>query len=410
MNKYLYILGLAGAALFSACSNSEDLSIGESPTIDEVKESALIYEASQNSEVPITLGISRGYTRKPLDPSDASGNFETPDGKYFGVFCLATGTQSGVDVSKIPSAIREYRWYTTDTENLIVRLKNVPAKVRKVGTTSDVIFVDPDNTSNEKYYYYPMTNWMKYNFYAYYPRQGDGTLSFSKNQVLQTNYEIDGSQDLIWGMSDQVNLASVAADPYCANYFRLAKEAAGGGDISTYYPKFTFKHKFVQFRFFVKAADASLATLTGLNAQVTDMYIANVYSNLTLVVANKLDPEYNGTLSKFNSLTKNLRIKKNDSDVNRFDQVSPFGDENLDNPLAINVSTVDVTSDTPVGYIMLPRPEVFKVTNYKYQLVVKLEYTGGSNMVAIDMDPPTGGFVEGMTYNIVINIKSSDLE
>jgi hypothetical protein len=61
-----------------------------------------------------------------------------------------------------------------------------------------------------------------------------------------------------------------------------------------------------------------------------------------------------------------------------------------------------------VGYIMLPRPEVSKVDNFKYQLVVKLEYTGGSNMVAIDMDPPTGGFEEGKIYNVIVSVQSPE--
>ena len=59
MNKYLYILGLVGAALFSACSNSDDLSIGDSSAVGEAKESALIFEASQDSEVPITWESAR---------------------------------------------------------------------------------------------------------------------------------------------------------------------------------------------------------------------------------------------------------------------------------------------------------------------------------------------------------------
>ena len=44
MNKYLYILGLAGVALFSACSNSDDLSIEGSPAVDKAKEYGLYYD------------------------------------------------------------------------------------------------------------------------------------------------------------------------------------------------------------------------------------------------------------------------------------------------------------------------------------------------------------------------------
>jgi hypothetical protein len=421
MNKYLYILGLAGAALFSACSTSDDLSIVDSPIVDKEKEAALIFEAGKNSEVPITLGVSqgRGLTRKPLDPSDENGNFETSDGKFLGVFCLATGTQSGVD--NIPSTISDNKWNTADDEEgLIVRLKNVPAKVTTDGTTSSVQFWDTTN-DQEQHYYYPMSNWMKYNFYAYYPRQNETvtisgqqkkTLSFMQNQVLEKYYEIDGSQDIIWGMADQEHAPSVAesgADPYCANYFRLARVAEGGGDISAYYPKFTFEHKLVQFRFFVKAADAGLQ---GLDAQVTDMYIDNAIYWLQLIVASKKSnaAEENGKLSMLDFKRKQLRIKTNGADTDRFDQ---DGDDAVDNPLDIDASTVDVENDDPVGYIMLARPDVAyeKDPNFMYQLVVRVKTNEPKNYkpITISLEPPTGGFVEGMTYNIVINIDSSDL-
>ena len=383
MNKYLFILGLVGTAFLSACSSADDLVAGkpiETPLAEDSKESGLIVEAGQNSEVPITLGVgqNRGYTRAVLNPSDNNGNFSTPAGEYFGVFCLATGTQSGV--SNIPSVISDNMWNTAavdDEAGLIVRLRNVPAKVvrREVTPssgvyTSDVEFWDIAN-SRVQHYYYPMGNWMKYNFYAYYPRQeetvnidGDPkqTLSFTENQVLEKYYEIDGTQDIIWGKSDQEHATPVAAsgaDPYCAKYFRLAREAAGGGDISAYYPKFTFEHKLVQFRFFVKAASATaLTTLQGLSAKVTDMYIANAIYRLALIVANKT-PEAdtkNGQLSMMSSLkTKKMGIKTDGANTDRFDQ---NGDGTVDNPLditgdAVNVSLypeTTITAETAAAY------------------------------------------------------------
>ena len=435
MKKYLFIFGLLGTALFTACSTSDDLISEkpiETPSDDHNSVTTLIAEGSLNSEVPIALGIgqSRGLTRAPLDPSDGNGNFATPEGKYLGVFCLATGTQSGVDVDNIPSAISDNNWNTADDEEgLIVRLKNVPAKVTTDGTSSSVKFWDTTNDL-EQHYYYPMGNWMKYNFYAYYPRQNETvtvsgqektTLAFMANQVLEKYYEIDGSQDIIWGMSDQENATSVAeskADPYSANYFRKAMAAEGGGDISAYYPKFTFKHKLVQFRFFVKAAKATDAVddhtirnnLTNLNAQVTDMYIANAIYKLQLIVASKRSnaAEENGKLSvlgKFDKATDTLRIKTHGADTDRFPGTAVPEDGNADgHPDWLDA--VDVENDTPVGYIMLPRPEVSNDDDFKYQLVVKLEYTGGSSLVKINLEPPTNGFEEGNIYNIIVNVQS----
>lgn len=429
MNKYLFVLGLVGTALFSACSTSDDLSVEEPDVLlpdDKSKETAILLEAGKDSEIPIALGVSgRGYTRAVMNP-DASGNFETETGKYLGVFCLAMGTHSGV--YNIPAIISANNWNTApenDEAGLIVRMKNVPAKVTKDGETSIVTFLNPTTLSNPtpspQSWFYPMGNWMWYNFYAYYPRQGDETLLFTPNQALQTNYVIDGSQDIIWGMANPEDAmyddyAATDAKPYCAKYFRL-KGAVEEENIGSFLPKFVFKHKLIQFRFFVKAANATVLTdLTGKHMQVTDMYINNAYYKLRLIVANKANPEYNGDLSKYDNSTKELKIKKYNSDLDRF--------ANLDNPLDITNDNVDVTTvdgdGNPtdpgfVGYIMLPDPTISKVDGFKYTLMVKVKFTTDygtpeaaehENTLSLELDPPTGGFLEGKIYNILVNVQS----
>ena len=426
MNKYLFILGLAGTALFSACSTSDDLTSEEpngAPAVDKAKEAALILEARQDSEIPITLGTGerRGMTRAPLDPG-VGGVFSTEPGKYLGVFCLATGYQSSY-ASNPPIA---NNWTNDDATGLIVRMKNVPATV----TAGNVAFTDHN-------YYYPIGNWMTYNFYAYYPRQdetvtidGDNqtTISFSDNQVLEKYYEIDGSQDIIWGMSnpsDAVPVTSAATDaaPYCAKYSRLKK--AEGAPEADYLPKLSFEHKLVQFRFFVKAAKIDPAddddhvirdNLTNMNLQVTDMYIDNAIYRLSLIVANK-NPETqykNGQLSMMGKsvLTKALRIKEMGTDNNRFGAAYPVDGNSDSHP-----DWVDKISDysTPVGYIMLARPNVAyeKDANFKYSLIVKVQYDAGTgtdiNSVAIRLDPPASGFEEGKIYNILVNVQSPEM-
>ena len=415
MNKYLFILGIVGTALLSACS-SDDLAMVLSPEEEET----IVVEAGKDSDVPITLGVSssRGLTRAVVNP-DAFGNFKTEEGKYLGVFCLATDIQSNVDESMIPEVIRTNNWNTAaedDKAGLIVRMNNVPAKVTTDGTTSDVTFLDASTLTNPtpsvQHYYYPMGNWMKYNFYAYYPRQekvvdGNTTLSFSANQVLEKYYEIDGSQDIIWGMSDQENATTVDpstatdADPYCAKYFRLWKEA-DGAHIENYYPKFEFKHKLVQFRFFVIATDDALAK----EMKIANMYISNAVYRLSLIVANKTNEAdtKNGQLNLLGDFkTDTLYIKENGKNTNRFNGTPPFD-------ININNTSVDVSSDTPVGYIMLARPDVAyeKKADYKYKLVVRVQYKDGTKTryknVPRFMTPPEGGFQEGKIYNIVVKV------
>ena len=464
MNKYLFILGFVGTALFTACSTSDDLTAEETPVtpVEEPKETTLVVEARQNSEIPITLGAGSGraMTRAPFD--NETDEFSTPydsddpsKNRYIGVFCLATGYQPLYEAN--PPI--ENNWTNNDATGLIMRMKNVPAIVEN----SSVRFPNIPSLSTANpladVYYYPMGNWMKYNFYAYYPWQNEElnnkTLTFKNNRVLEKYYEINGSQDIIWGManpSDATPLSSAATDakPYSSKYFRLRKkeiEEAGTGDIAADYPKLKFEHKLVQFRFFVKAANSTvLSDLTAKHLQVTDMYIGNAINRLELVVADQ-SAVYDGELFWFGNSVRleEMRIKTNGADTDRFDQVSPFVDDeddddddlNLDNPLDITVDAVDVTTEDPVGYIMLAPPSIpsFNATfsnnpsedpgaataNLVYQLYMKVKYDNGSggtdtNMVASSLNPPQipdsdpeeYGFEAGKIYNIVVNVQSPE--
>lgn len=391
MNKYLYILSLAGAALLSACSNSDDLSIVEYPAVNKAKESVLIYEAGQNSEVPITLGTShsRGYTRAPIGGESDNPNylsFDTESGKYLGVFCLATGYQSSYHPI-------ENNWTDEDNADLIVRMRNIPAKVKE----GDVTFLDSTTlaspTPTEMKFYYPISNWMKYNFYAYYPRQaydvdGTKTHSFGESQVLEKYFEIDGSQDIIWGMANPPGVDAA----FSAKYFK--------DNVSAEKPQLKFEHKLVQFRFFVIATD----DVPAKEMKIANMYISNAVYRLSLIVANKTNEAdtKNGQLNLLGDFkTETLYIKENGKNTNRFDGTPSFD---------INNTSVDVSSDTPVGYIMLARPDVAyeKKADYKYKLVVRVQYKDGTKTkyknVPRFMTPPEGGFQEGKIYNIVVKI------
>ena len=437
MKKYLFILGLVGTALFTACSTSDDLvadkPIETSPD-DQASITTLIAEARQDSEVPITLGVNqgRGNTRKPIggesnNPTYVS--FDTEPGKYIGVFCLATGYQSSY-ASNPPI---DNNWTDNDDTGLLVRMKNVPATV----IDGKVAFYNHARTSGQNYYY-PMGDWMKYNFYAYYPWQDeeedDRTLVFKNNRVLEKYYDIDGSQDIIWGIADPESAEPVAsssaknAAPYSAKYIRM-KKAEPEITEDKYIPKLKFKHKLVQFRFFVKAAKATDAeedhtireNLIGLNAKVMDMYIGNAINRLMLVVADTVQNEEkntDGTLYWFgNTLnTKKLGIKTNGLDTDRFPGTAIPEDGDTDGYL----DWVDAITDysNPVGYILLAPPTVRGVNtpgvanNHVYQLYLKVQYNSGTgtdtNVVALSLNPPSGGFEAGKIYNIVANVQSPE--
>ena len=427
MNKYLYILGLAGAALFSACSTSDDLSIGETPAIDKAKESVLIYEASQDSEEPITLGIgqSRGYTRTPLDTDvdEGFGNFKTESNRFIGVFCLATGTQTGV--SNIPDAVASNHWSADASGGLgglLVKLKDVPAIVRYSSSTYNFKFWNT-TTGKEEHYFYPMSNWMKYNFYAYYPQFNSSTIKIGedenqKSKVEVTGYEIDGSQDLIWGMAHPENPThdsedATYADPYSAKYLLWRKNHLEDKTIDYWYPKFTFEHKLVKFRIFVKAVDnAALTSIKNAQAKITDMYIDNAIYKLKFCVASQADGFNDCQLAMDGNLatvTKKLGIKKMSSNDDIFNGSTYFTFKSYNN----DVSNDDYTIGY-IGYIMLPSPELSNDSGFNYQLKMTVNYKDGSvfkdkEITRKILSPTTDGFVAGKTYNIIIRLDSSDL-
>ena len=398
MNKYIFILGLVVTAFISGCT-SDDLTTVLSPE----EERALIVEASKDSDVPITLGVglSRGLTRAPLVSgledvfSTETDDPETPENeeKYLGVFCLAMETQSNVD--NIPSEISANNW-KDDNTGLLVRMKNVPASV----SSGVVSFLDHD-------YYYPMINWMTYNFYAYYPRENDSNIKFTSggSGALVKYITINGSQDVIWGKAHPETAELVDpevandADPYCAKYIRLKG--------TTGYPNLVFKHLLAQFKFSIEPENAAAwaAISAGGGMAITDMYISNATSNLQLVVANKVSPETEGTLSKKDDTTKNLYIKANGKDYNLFSSTTPL--ESQVSSIAIEESQVSVP-----GYIMLP-PSGVGTEDYELCLNYSIGGEKQKEPMRVKMIPPVvpgsdperKEFEAGKVYNIVVKVK-----
>ena len=467
MKKYLFILGLVGTALFTACSTADDLVAEkpiETPPVEEPKETALIVDAGQNSEVPIALGIgqSRGYTRAVLDPDPTSvdpvtgyGSISLADGEYLRVFCLASGTQS--NVSNIPTTVSTNLWNTDaggGLGGLLVKMNDVPAKV----SSDNVSFLDENAfpTETSKKYYYPMGNWMTYNFYGYYPKlvvEGHPELSqtttITANTVEVSNYLIDGSQDLIWGRAHPEDAETVTgandADPYCAKYIRMKRneEGVGEANIAAHYPKLKFEHQFVQFNFFVKAAlkdpthpeDHTILTTLhdNLHARVTKMYIDNAINKLKFNVAKQVanfDNYDDCQLTKdgdLDAVTTQLGIKMWGANFDRFDQ---DGDGTPDNSLTIrtdnDVVSTKYAKDGYMGYIMLPSPnvEVSGSASFRYRLIVKIEgdWNPAGEEVGISIEPPlvpgTGTdpetnpkryeFLAGHSYNVIVRVQSPE--
>lgn len=394
MKKYLFILGLVGTALLSACS-ADDLTTGSSP----VEERALVVEAGMDSDIPITLGsvasARSGMTRTPIVSTD--NLFETPSGQYLGVFCMAMGKQEDAPTIKnvIPASSDDIHW----NNHLYSKwMDNVPAKVTTDGSTSAVTFLDADHMPNPKEFYYPFGNWYYYDFFAYYPRQNDG-ISIGWSYV-DVNMTIDGRQDIIWGKASGEGLSVSDADKtvkaFSSKYFRIA----GTGTV----PSFAYEHKLAQLVFYVKAHDESVANTLNTNGyEVKELKVANVYDQLLLTVASKVSSITAGTLT----------VKPGSEHVTDI-IVRNAADDSYPFPKVI-ANTASDTGKKLIGYAMVPPSALITSKTYN-QYKVKLKVENGSSIsyydpAADNVDENgyriielTGTFLAGHKYEIVLDI------
>ena len=372
MNKYIFILGLVGTALLSACS-SDDLAMVLSPEEEET----IVVEAGKDSDVPITLGVGMGraITRTPIE-SDANSLFNTPDGQYFGVSCLATGIQDGAPkISKIPANDEGIKWsaayYTTYP--YANWFENVPAKVTSNSTQSVITLLDALTLPTSKDYYYPFGNWYHYDFFAYYPRQA------SINTIAKSSYvdfTITGKEDLIWGKT-----TPPATDAFSSKYFRE--------DPLAEIPQFTFNHLLTQLEIHLKPLEADKTELSSQDYKLTDVKLTNVYNHLRLWIACKTEDNHTmGTLEPTGSKTEIKVWKSDDTD--------PFN-----GGAEIAVVPALPATETLVCYAMV-RPQ--DISGMKVH--IKMKKSGGGEIERdITLSSPEGGFKAGSKYKVSIELK-----
>ena len=393
MNKYLFILGLVGTAVLTACS-SDDLTTGFSPE----DENALVAEASKDSDVPITLGLvggrSSGMTRTPIESDD--DDLFTIGGGQLGVFCLAAGKQTGA-----PSTVLEDINWKDDP--LATWLNNVPASVKKEGGYSYVEFrkFSPSAAIDR---YYPSGNWYYYDFYAYYPRVGSADISISAGSDGKKAYfastTIDGTKDIIWGQAigeDNSHQRIFTLDGSTKVYAYSSKFSRLN---SAVVPEFDFKHKLTQLVFYVKAHDtAAAAEFSGSGIKVADLYLKDVDTKFELCIASMSnDSEHGYTPGKLklpaSRVQGNIKVYKTGTNSDAFDGGATT--------YPVATSSTD-TDPKMIGYAMVP--PIAASDNYEVQIVVK---DGGENDYynrSYTVTPPAEGFQAGKKYNIELDIK-----
>ena len=422
MKKYLFILGLVGTALLTACSTADDL-VADIPSTDLTEEEkAMIVEAGLDSDVPITLGSagsSRATTRTTID-SEGDSLFVTPNGQYLGVFCLAQGKQVGA-----PSFVPDGSSILWNSSDYAMWLNNIPAKVLKHEASTDspidggydypysyVQFMK-DDCSSTKAYYYPFGNWYYYDFFAYYPRV-DGNVWVGQGRVT-VNYTITGKEDIIWaraagGTSITDSVTDNTVNSYSAKYIRLKKEEVPGTKDYAVVPGLSFNHKLAQLVFSVKPHFKDSLQLKEKGYRVTKLEVIDVYNQLELWVADKTGGDHGALKIKPLSTIDSIQVRKTDGSDATHDSIDVVSD----NPTGIP----DAEHITPkeVGYALLPTSAMLTAAGYTNQYMVNIEmeqkddegkYPGDEvpNTV-ITLPLPTNGFEAGKKYNITLEIYS----
>lgn len=271
MTNKLFLLGAAVA--FCACSNEEVVA----PEIN-----------IENSEVAIQLGSSDAVT-----VTRAAVTNENKDLAGIGVWCLAK------DVMQENLNPQDIKWFGTQPENLTCCImKNVKSSVKN----GNVRWDDPNAQ-----YFYPQTQFYRYEFYANYPYTTN--LTYSQTSV-SASYTIDGTQDLIWGRA-----TSEEDYAWSAKYFRV-----NGGQTETNRPKLKLEHLLTRLVFFVQpgaqveieGASEDEMDYTAARSMIIDtLQICDASTRLTMNVANfnRLDMSIGDRLIRSSSKTDTLYLK-----------------------------------------------------------------------------------------------------
>ena len=448
MKKYLFILGMAGMSLFTACTTAEDVETG--PTAEEINR--MIIEAGMDSDVPISLSMAppqniSAVTRAPLE-SGSDNTFETVTPNCLGVFLLAQKTQVDPNTTIGPVASSSIKWDGTTTYANI--LWNVPAMAAKstnwygetVSAYTDIKFLASapasalDAYGDAQVHYYPYGNWYNYYFYTYYPYQSTGVSCSSDGKTVKVSYTLNGSQDIISGVA--VPPSAKLNDGFNAKYFRALKKDNQDNGTGEYKIPFADRanlqldHKLTQLRFWVKT-DRDYENV-GDRLRVKSIALKDVPVNWDLIVANKV-ADANGDVSTEllnNSTTGSLTLRttgvadiplramtvdtSNNTDVDNYmrtvtassDVVKVDGQEANYIPLTANYQLA--------GYAMVPTTAMLAGANLDQLLHFEMtaDWTHNSVTQNLTISPqlvnlPTVGtntvpFEAGKAYNIILTL------
>lgn len=276
------ILVLSSFIFVCSCSNEDNL-------VPEVDSNGV-----QASEFPIQLGGSSVVTTRAAITGNGSEGIPG-----IAVWCLAK------DVMMENLDPQGIRWFDGAPEHqTCCIMKNVKSNI--VGGT-----VKWDNINDR--YFYPVTQFYRYEFYANYPYTTN--LAYNVNSV-HAKYEIDGTQDLLWGRA-----TSNEEYAWSAKYFRV-----NGGQTISNRPNLKMEHLLTRLVFNVMpgaqveipGAQESEMDYTAASSMIVDtLQVCNAYTDLSVVIADytRLDMGTGERLQIASTQTDTLFLKSADGAI-----------------------------------------------------------------------------------------------
>lgn len=258
-------------------------------------------EVESNDPVVIQLnaGAVNLNTRASIESVGVKNAFECDN---LGFFMLAK-EKTGINANAL-----DINWSPSSDASLYTAWwDNVPGSAT-ITYVDEVAETHLETSATGQYAYYPIGNWYTYNFYAFQPRVGSTLQTSSSYRRAKIN--IDGTQDVIWGKaSSDVPLA------YSAKYFN---QPAHVHEI----PSLDMEHKMMRLQFAVVAgADGTGNYAPALTMGVRSIEIVNCPTQGTLIIADRLNPGNDGTLTfDWTNNLANLPIRDaNDAEFSGFE-------------------------------------------------------------------------------------------
>lgn len=360
--KKVYIIATLALSCFAISCSNEDLdgiNGGEGVSVEDKY-------VPGDSEVAISLGTIA--KRAAIDG-------ENGDLDEMGVFCLAKAK------NQINQSAYDIDWFGNGHKWSSCVLANVSAKKEgaKVSWTDEVT------------YYYPLSQFYAYDFFAYYPYVNDSNRLDTINNKVKVRYEIDGKQDIIWGKA-----SSDERYAYCAKYFRIPEN-------ENKKPMLQMYHMLTRLIFKVRPGakvEGGLEVGEAANMEIVSIKIIDVLKHIEMTVADFENPvSIGGTTAS--ELSQQL-LTNYTAETDTFTLCDANGVEISQNPVAVGS---DINIATQVGESIMLYPDS------QYLVQIETRYKNGDSYINL---PPTeepliiynngGKFEAGLKYTVDITV------